>query len=207
MGSYVENLRRFDVKTVRITGAVVIALIVLAVILVNSGGESGSSSSTAPASEETAVLTSEELASTASGLGHPVYWLGTRPGIDQYEFSTNSGGETYVRYLPAGAAGSAPSGANGQSGAAAGGASRAQEVTVGTYEVPNAAQALKRAQASEPEPLPLASRDGYTILGGPSSRSAFVVFDNQPDLQIEVYSPTPGEAAELIAAGDLVAVE
>jgi hypothetical protein len=179
----VENLRAFDVKTVRICGAVVIAIGVLVVLAVN--GLSSDDSSGSAATSRTVVLTEAELLAEGGDLPHPAYWAGVRPGSRRYQLTMTSDGEIYLRYLP------------GKGGA---GASDADLVTVGTYEVGDARQALRRAQSSE-ENLSLSRHPGFEVLAGDASFSAYVVFDTHPELQVEVYSPVSGEARDLVDSG------
>jgi hypothetical protein len=181
----VGNLRRFDVKTVRICEAIVIVLAVIVAVAV-SALSGGGDSSAAPA-EESAVLSEAGLIEAGAESAQPLYWLGPQSGAREFELtSTNEGEQTYVRYRPAD-----------------GGHAPAELLTVGTYRVPDAKEALQRAQASERKRMTFSRHQGYEVLSGPDAESAFVVFSDQPDLQIEVYSPQPGEAEALVSGGDL----
>jgi hypothetical protein len=188
VGQLVGNLRRFDPKTVRICEAVVIVVAVLVALIVSAaGGGSSDSSASSPAPESSATLTETSLIEAGAASEQPLYWLGAQAGVKRFELTNrNESEQIYIRYLPA-----------------SGGTASEEPLTVGTYRVPDARAALRRAQASEAEELTLSSHPGYELLSGPDAESAFVVFDDQPDLQIEVYSPKPGEAEALVNDGDL----
>ena len=78
-------------------------------------------------------------------------------------------------------------------------------MTVGTYPVPDAKGALKRSKAGGGTGalLHLAGRD---VLEGGSGMNVYVVFENQPDLQVEIFDPTPGNALKFATSGDVQAI-
>lgn len=182
-----KKLEKLDTKTIRIGIAALIALVVIVVVIVNlSGGSDNSSSSTGESSTREA-LSESELISQAGGLEHAVFWVGSRPGTESYELTTAGGGNIYIRYLSDGAKAGDP---------------RPDFLTIGTYPVPNAKEALHKAQKTHTG-YNLTSHEGYETLEGKSGTDAYVVFDDQPELQIEIFSPNPGEAAELATSGAL----
>jgi hypothetical protein len=184
-----KKARKLDVKTVRLGLAallVVVGVIVGAIALF--GGDSTDDSSASSGTETNAVaLGQSELLAEVSSLGEPAYWVGPRAGTDSYELSTTLDGRVYVRYLTGGAEAGDP---------------RPDFLTVGTYPVEEARQALQDAIETS-EGSELTQHDGYEVLSSEEATNAYVVFDNQPRVQIEVFSPEPGEAAELVAAGVL----
>lgn len=126
------------------------------------------------------VLSGSELSSQEL----EAYWLGPRAGT-RYELRTEEGGAVFVRYLTAGAEA---------------GASRGDYLTVATYPVPNASEALNRA--SEEGGGAIVDRGDHEVLAGQGETSAYLVFDDDPDLQVEIFSPAPGEARALALSGD-----
>ncbi|HET8640163.1 MAG TPA: hypothetical protein VFL89_07965 [Solirubrobacterales bacterium] len=164
--------------------AVAAVAIVVAVVLIVGGGDDDSSS------QPPRALTEAELIERVDDLGQTVYWAGPQPDSEGYEMSTSEDGSVFLRYVSNGASGKDP---------------QAEYVTVGTYPVPDAAGALLNAKESSPG-AKLTEHDGYQVLeGGP--KNVYVVFSAQPELQIELYSPEPGEAARLANAGLLTAFE
>jgi hypothetical protein len=184
------NLKNPDAKTARM-GLVVllVALIVLfGGIALLSGGSGGGSSEGTESEGEAVALSASELVAQTKSLGHPVYWIGPRSGTTSYELTTSPEGSVYIRYL---------------TGDAEAGDSRSNYLTVGTYPVPEAAQALQDATTGAEETEELTQHEGYEVLGSAETTNAYVVFDDQPDLQIEVFSPQAGEAVKLASSGFL----
>jgi hypothetical protein len=182
----VDRLRELDPITVRraIAGLIVaIVLVVLAIVIFGGDDDSGEGSS-----GEAVALSESELREESGTLGHPTYWVGPRPGTTSYELTTTPDGRNYVRYL---------------TGDAEAGDPLPSFLTVGTYSVPNAKQALQKAIQSGEGSEKVSHHNGYEVLAGGSGSNAYVVFDNQPDLQIEIFSPKQGEAAALANSGSL----
>jgi hypothetical protein len=174
-----------DVKTVRLVlGALVlVAILILVIVNATGGGDSDDSSSNGAVG-----LTEAELIDKSADLGHIFYWVGPLPDTDEYEFTSTPDGRIYVRYLTGGADPGDP---------------RDDFLSVGTYVVHNAKDALDQAAASADSKV--ISQDDYTLLPG-GQNNAYVVFDSEPDLQVEIYSPEAGEALQLATSGDLTQV-
>jgi hypothetical protein len=184
----VNKLEKLDAKTIRIGIAGLIALVVVVVIAINVfGGSDSSSSPNGGESSTRETLSESELISKAGELEHTVYWVGSRPGTENYELTTASGGSIYIRYLTGGAKAGDP---------------RPDFLTVGTYSVPDAKAALHKAETTHTGSN-LTNHEGYDVLEGKSGTDAYVVFDDQPELQIEIFSPNPGEAVDLATSGAL----
>jgi hypothetical protein len=178
----VNRLRELDVR-VWIGGLIVVVILAALVIsLVDSGGSDESSS------EGAVALSESDLLSQADTLEHPAYWVGPRPGTSSYELTSTPDGRIYIRYL---------------TGEAQAGAPQPNYLTVGTYSIPDARKALRKAKKDSAGSEKLSRHEGYEVLDGSSGYNVYVVFDNQPDLQVEVFSPEPGEAAELAASGSI----
>ncbi len=186
-----KKLKELDVKTVRIGVAGLVVVVVIVVLAISLLGGSDSDSSSTQSSETVAALSESQLVARGRNLGHPVYWVGPRPESERYEFTSTADGKVYVRYL---------------TGEAEAGDPRPDFLTVGTYEVPDAKAALRKAKA-EGANMTLKSYDGYEVLDEASASNAYVVFDEQPELQVEIYSPNPGEAHSLAKSGALEPVE
>jgi hypothetical protein len=176
------NERRFRL------GAV-IALVVIAAIVgwlvLRDNGDSGSSSSSGSTAAHS--VTAAGLASFAVSAGHPVYWLGPKPGAT-YELKQDSGG-TYVRYLPnASAVGS-----------------DSLYTTVATYPFPGAYAALTKVASDDGQRVTQIPGGGISVPSKGHPQSVHVAYPNV-DYQMEVFDPTPRAAAKAVAAGRLVAV-
>lgn len=192
------GVEKLDVKKVR-TGLAallaVTALILGAIALFDGGSGDSSSSSTGSGSEGESIavaLSESELLAQVSSLGLPAFWVGPRAGTSSYELSTPPDGRVYIRYL---------------TGDAEAGDPHPDFLTVGTYPVPEAKKALEEATRAGEGGQTLSQEEGYKVLASPEATNAYVVFDNQPDAQVEIFSPQPGEAAELAKSGTLKPVE
>jgi len=182
------SVKKLDVKTVRLGLAgllVAVAVVIGAIALL--GGDSGGSSSEA-AETEPVALSASELLAQASSLGQSAFWVGARAGTESYELSSTPDGRVYIRYL---------------TGDAEAGDPRPDFLTVGTYPVAEAKKALQAATKAAEGSQTLSQHEGYEVLSSKESTNAYVVFDNQPGVQVEIYSPQPGEAADLATFGSL----
>jgi hypothetical protein len=179
----------------RIVAVVVAALIVavIAFLLLSGGDDEDSGSTTAPAPPAVAVpatvVAADDLRDLSTELGHPVYWLGERPGTE-FELTREANGDVYIRYL---------------NGDAEAGDPRPRFVTVGTYPLEDAVAAVKRAAAgAETKPLPIA-HGGYAFVNPDSPDSVYFAYPGA-NYQVEVFSPKPGEALRLVTSGKLLPV-
>jgi len=141
--------------------------------------------SSSPAPGEPEAVTTSELSAFAAGQGTPVYWLGERSG-ETYELTDSSSGRVYVRYLP--------EGTNA-------GDERADFVTVATYPSSNGVAELRKAAREEPGAKVGKTDDGAVLLIDPTSPNNAHLAYRGANLQIELYSPVPGEALRLAARG------
>jgi len=181
---FFERLAGFDVKTVRLcVGGLIVA--VVAVIVVANALDDGESHA---ARSEAAVLSRSQLLTRGGSLSHPAYWVGQQPGTKRYELTSNPGEQVYVRYLPPGAK---P------------GDQRSDFLIVATYAVPDARSALEHAASNPKQKKRLSKGNGFEMMSADDSKHAYVVFDNQPELQVEIFSPQPGEAEKLATSGAL----
>lgn len=164
-------------------------LIIWALVANAGGGSRGpvyySQGGAAPAANANTTgpiaLSPGGLRAASRALKQPVYWVGARPDVT-YELTVRSDAKVYVRYLPPGI----PAGD-----------SRAF-LTVATYPLQDAfvvTQGIaQRGVALHVGPKAVAFQPQN------DSVRAYVAFENTDD-QIEVYSPTAGEAATLVEEG------
>lgn len=141
--------------------------------------------SSSPTPGEPTAVTTSELSDFAAEQGTPVYWLGER-GDDTYELTDSSSGRVYVRYLP--------EGTNA-------GDERADFVTVATYPSADGVAELRKAAREEAGAKLGKTDDGAVLLIDPTSPNNAHLAYRGANLQIEVYSPVPGEALRLAARG------
>jgi hypothetical protein len=137
------------------------------------------------------VVQGERLGLTLSGLekkvaslGRSVYWIGPRQGVT-YEYTGNPNGNVYIRYLTRGAAvGSTDT-----------------YPTVGTYPMKKAFDVTK-SNTSTPGVVRVKVAGGAAFYRESSPASVFIAFKGS-DYQIEVYSPTSGQALAAVRSGEI----
>lgn len=135
--------------------------------------------------EEPEAVPVTQLSEFAADQSKPVYWLGERPN-ETYELTETPSGRVYIRYL---------------TGDAEAGDERATFVTVGTYPDGDGIAQLRRA-AREQEGAELGKTDdGAVLLIDPTSPNNAHLAYPGANLQIEVYSPVPGQALRLASRG------
>lgn len=159
-----------------------VALVAAVVVWVSHGSDSSQ-----PALGEPEVVTAGQLSEFAAEHGKPVYWLGVRPGA-RYELTETEGGRVYLRYLR---------------GDARAGDERADFITVATYPEANGVASLRRAARGHNAAKLGRTKDGAVLLIDPGSPDNAHLAYPGANLQIEVYSPAPGEALRLAARGDV----
>jgi hypothetical protein len=181
-GSNGANFGSADLDSVRIYVAGLIGVLLIVILALDLlGGEEESVAR--PSDGESVVLTEYDLLSRAGTVQPTPYWVGPRAGTDEFELERDSSGNVYVRYSAEGAGG---------------GERRSESLTVATYPVAEAGQSLEKAARAEGREV--TRGDGFALLASADSNSAYVVFDDQPELQVEIYSPLRGEAAALARA-------
>ena len=160
--------RKPNVKRVRmgLAALLAVAAVVIGAIAIFSGGSGGGSSSGSAAQTNAVALTLPELLAEAGRLGGPAYWVGPRAGTDSYELSSLPDGRVYIRYLTDGAEAGDP---------------RPDFLTVGTYPVPDAKQALEGATKQAGANQTLSQHEGYEVLSSKQATNAYIVFDSQPE--------------------------
>jgi hypothetical protein len=137
------------------------------------------------AAGEARIVSAEELGDFAASADFPIYWLGERGGTE-IELSEEGPGRVYVRYLDPG---TEP------------GADKAAVLTVGTYSSEEGVAELRRAARDGDGTVAARTDDGAVLLVDPSSsKSAHLAYPGAGP-QIEVYSPSPGQALRLASRG------
>lgn len=160
---------------------VVLSIALIAVVIVWLVSDDDSSSS----ANEPEVITATQVPEIAAEQDKPIYWLGERPGA-RYELTESSSGRVYIRYL---------------TGDAEAGDERASFMTVATYPGSNGIAELRRA-AREQDGAELGrTDDGAVLLVDPNSPNNAHLAYPGANLQIEVYSPVPGQALRLASKG------
>lgn len=187
-----QGPRSLDVKTVRliVAGLVGVAIMVFLIVSLVNGGDDSGSGTKIPANGDPVGFTESDLVGQASNFEHTAYWVGPKDSVSQYELRSYPDGRIYVRYL---------------TGDAKLGDKRAAYLTVGTYAQPDASAALDVAARTGSKKTTVG--DGFKTLTGGDGNNAYIVFDDEPDLQVEVYSPVPGEASDLVSSGAVTPVD
>jgi hypothetical protein len=151
-----------------------------------SESEDDAASSSAERGMGRITLTEYELLSRAERLEGLAYWVGRRPGVDHFELEREAGGNLYLRYLP---------------NQSLTGDRRSETLTVASYPVAEARQLL--GHAARAKGVELSRHNGFVMLGSDKSHNAYIVFDEVPELQVEIYAPQRGEAVKLAVSGVL----
>jgi hypothetical protein len=145
--------------------------------------------SSEPAAEGPSAASVDDLRALTNGVGHPIYWAGTRPG-SQYELTRTANGNIYVRYLSTNAEIGAP---------------RPDYLTVGTYPFRGAVNTLRRLARRRRAVSARLEGGGFAVASGRRSLNAYLAYPGG-DLQVEVFHPTPGRALRLVTSGRIVPV-
>jgi hypothetical protein len=156
-----------------------------AVAAVGCGGSSDSSTTTNP---DAVAATPAGLRALGVSKQQPIYWVGPQRNV-RYERTTVGDSRVLVRYLPKGA----------EIGSAT------PYLTVGTYIVPDAYAAARRA-ASRAGAVPIkvaTSAIAFSTKARPLN--AWIAYPGSR-FQIEVFDPKPGRARSLVASGKVVRV-
>jgi len=126
-----------------------------------------------------------KLKALARSHGRPIYWAGKKNGYT-YEVTKTPSGQITLRYLPPGK----KVGATGE------------YTTIGTYPYANAFAAVK-ALAREPKATVIKMpRGGLAVVDKNGKTNIHLAFPGS-NYQIEVFSPSPATARQLVASGRL----
>jgi len=173
-----------SLEPLRIGLAVLLGVLCVVLFAFDTRDDAEGSSAGPEGSGEAVVLTEFELLARAETIEPQPYWIGRRPDTGSFELERDPEGNLFVRYLRDGEMDD-----------------DSESLAVASYPLAGARQSLERAARSAGKPL--VRRDGFVALAPESDYSAYVVFEDQPELQVEVFSPRRGEAARLVGAGAL----
>ncbi len=171
--------RNRDPRTIRMV-VVGLAIAALAVFLIAK--LLGDDDSEGTAAQGPITLSEEELLDRAGDFPHPVYWVGPQPGADRYELTSTADGRVYVRYVKA----DTPAG------------EKKTYLTVGTYPVSDGPVSLSTAAEDSGADLLQGSGFQYLVSG---KSSVYVVMDDQPGFQLEIFDPRPNRSLQLVESG------
>jgi hypothetical protein len=156
-------------------------------IMGNQGADDGSGvpagSDATPAVAPPPVMSADALRELTRKRTAPVYWAGERKGVG-YGVSQRGRDDVLISYLPRGT----PA------------ADRRRALTVGTYRLPNAFAAIRRAarvDGAEVRPLP---SGGRVVLNRRRPTNAYFAYPGST-VQVEVFDPVPRRALRLVLAG------
>ena len=130
----------------------------------------------------------DDLRELSEELGHPIYWAGAREN-STYELTVTADGQIFVRYLPPAAEVGASSGA----------------LTVATYPVADAYGITEQGASGEDSAVVDVPDGGIATYKKGKTTNVYLAYPGE-DVQVEVYSPVPGEAPELVSQGKIVPV-
>jgi hypothetical protein len=134
------------------------------------------------------AATAAGLRALAKSLGHPLYWVGAK-SADTYELSQTSTGQVYIRYLPNGV----PLG------------SSKTFLTVATYPYPGALTAIQGLSKEHGMQSIKLSGGGLAVIDPKDPESVHLAFPGSA-YEVEVFSPSPAAARQLVASGQVSAI-
>jgi hypothetical protein len=168
--------------------AIVLAIAFVAWLLLRGGDDDAPSATRAPAPAATPRAASTgELRALATREG-PIYWAGPDRG-GTLELSRPRTGATFVRHLPPGT----------EAG------TRTGVLTVATYELRDAIGAVRRAGRAPGARTFRLPGGGLGVTNRRQPTNAYFAVRGTP-VQVEVFDPRPGRAAELVRSGRIVPV-
>jgi hypothetical protein len=165
-------------------GALILIVVAAGLIAWLALRDNGSSSSSAKAS--VTAVSIGQIRNLAASIGHPVFWIGPKPG-DTYELTRTLSGSIFIRYLPPGA----------KVG------TQKPYLTVATYPFPGAFAAIQKVAGKGITSF-TAPRGGVAEFSKSYPQSVHLAYPSV-DYQVEVYAPTPGTARALVASGQVAA--
>jgi hypothetical protein len=186
-----------DFRSVRIaTVAVAIAVLALLawLVLIRPAGDG----STVMRPGAGPVTTSQaDLAALSTELGHPIYWVGPRPGM-RFESSLTSAGDVDVQYLAANAVVGDPSPSSLRTGALA----------VATHPVFSALASLRAYARRSNTPTTRLPGGGMaiTVAAAPGAQTRVVFAYPGQNVQGEVSGAFDGTALATVESGDVTPV-
>lgn len=136
------------------------------------------------------IVAPARLRALAATLGHSVYWVGTKPGM-QYELTRAAGGRIFIRYLPLGVKV---------------GDRRAAFLTIGTYPQQGAFAQITAAGRRPGAVTAKLTRAGIAVYDAARPTSVYFAYPGSP-VQVEVYDPSSRIADRLVLGGQVVPIK
>jgi hypothetical protein len=188
-----ENTPKRSPRPVWLVAAAVLAVVAaigaVVFLLVNDSSDSATPSQATGATDTPPFAVSAAgLATIAGAVPDAIYWAGPR-NAKLYELTKAAKGDVILRYLPRGA----DAGYKGKL------------LSVGTYPFKNAYSTAQRVMA-KPDTVSVPVAGGALAFhSAGSSTNVYVVFPGI-EAQVEVFSPKPGEAEQIVKAGEVVRI-
>ena len=173
--------------------AIVVAVVGLFLLLRGGDDDPGSvvagATGTTTARAQPVAVSPERLTALAQERKRPIYWVGPARG-QTYELTETPDGSLYLRYLDAGSGIGDP---------------RPNFLTVGTYPQAGAFKTVTQASKRPGAQVEQLEDEGLAFASRSRPNSWYVAYPGSEEL-VEVFSPRPGRARELVRAGRVVPV-
>ncbi len=165
-------------------GAVVAAVVTIAIVafVALSGGDDDKPAASPQTVNPPDPVAASELASLSESLGRPVDWAGPQ-GAPVLELTPQGEVRLAKAYPPA--AGADPA---------------AGRLTVATYKLDDAMDAVRRAARGETTKLHRLPRRGIAVSDSARPTNVYLAYPEEP-YQVEVFDPKPGRALKLVLGG------
>ena len=189
---------RYQLRGVRIGAVIVVAAVAAFLVWYfairdtgdDNGGGGGPSAAKNIVGPEAA--TQADISDLASKNNQPIYWAGDQPNTSDLELTQTAGsscdGCIYVRYL---------------TGNATIGTPKPAYLTVGTYPFQNAVHAVNVVSNQPGAKTYNVPSGGIAVQNSNSPQSVYVAYPDEKGFEIEVYSPDPAQALDLVKSGDI----
>lgn len=161
-------------------GLIALAFVVALIAWVATQGDDSGDEAEPAAQSPPRIVSAEELAEIAAGLGHPVYWMGQVSGR-VLEVTESSDGSVTLRYQ--------------EEGLEAGEGTPAV-LTVGSYPISDPAAAFDTISA-RPGAIVRESSEGRAVVTNEGNPTSVYFADPGNSVQVEVYDPSPKRAMAL----------
>ncbi len=175
-----------------VLGAAIVAAVVGLFLLLRGGDDDPGSvvaTGTTAARARPVAVSPERLTALAQERNRPIYWVGPARG-QTYELTETPDGSLYLRYLDAGSGIGDP---------------RPNFLTVGTYPQASAFKTVTQASKRPGAQVEKLEDEGVASASRSRPNSWYIAYPDSEEL-VEVFSPRPGRARELVRAGRVVPV-
>jgi hypothetical protein len=179
-------------STIWMIAAIVIAGVVAAgaaVFLLQTGSDDSPTTANSTSVTRRFAVSAKGLATLAGSTSHPIYWAGPRD-TKLYEVTQASNGDISLRYLPRGGSAGDPR----------------PLLSIATYPSLNAYGTAKETMTRRGNVSVPVGRGALAFRTKRSHTNVYVAFRGQ-DVQVEVFSPKPGQAQRIVEAGQIVPVK